>query len=153
MLIRKKFSLIEHGAHYFYANVFVFMCSLSYILLFKLPMDDNNTSHAAIATRSSLSVLTPLTPTASTHCPFITIGTPPLLSLVQSCLTRHHKMFVGREAKTMSPCLLVTQPVHDAIPDNAQYFFTSLTICAEMHLQTMCMQVKCYMMLRITSDR
>jgi hypothetical protein len=45
-------------------------------------------------------------------------------------------MFVGREAKTMSPCLLVTQPVHDAIPDNAQYFFTSLTICADMHLQT-----------------
>ena len=144
---------LNNWVHYIYTNVLLFICSFFYILLVKLPMDDFNASHAAIATRSSLSGLTPLTPTAPTHCPFITIGTPPLLSLVQSCLTRHHKMFVGREAKTMSPCLLVTQPVHDAIPDNAQYFFTSLTICAEMHLQTMCMQVKCYMMLRITSDR
>jgi len=56
------------------------MFSLSYILLFKLPMDDNNTSHAAIATRSSSSGLTPLTPTAPTHCPLISIGTPPLIS-------------------------------------------------------------------------
>jgi len=53
---------------------------LSYILLFKLPMDDNNASHAVIATRSSSSGLTPLTPTAPTHCPLITSGTPPLIS-------------------------------------------------------------------------